>query len=533
MVAVEDAPPIRASRPAPPRRVRAAVGETVPVIALLGAFFVVNDIRSWLTAQYWGDEAWVALSVRFPLTDLPVTTSSSPIGWSFLLRLVPDIDDLRVVPLGFQLLSVVAAYFFGRAVGRNRAQGILIGLVAGLAVLLLPAQQTRHDLKQYTADAAVAVCLLALAAWTEQSWSRWRLAVVVAVVFVGMLVSHTTAIIAPCVFGGLLFAAAVLSRHRSKTVRTAVAGLAAGGLAAAVYFGVSVRADNDAMHGYWTSYFPTLASLPGYLVARISNLLPLLGVPGWVLASLLLLGVLTLVRQGRPGTGVAVLLVPVVAAGLGLAQIYPLLDLRTSHFLLVLTAVVAGVGVAGLADLVAMAVRRSRPVVVSSVICALLLSSYAVANQRWWRFDGDEAGLWRNHSAVTTIGSATRYVATHAGPNDIVVVAGPAWFGFALYSDDPLELVAPVASTVGFTVGMPNRPNVVLPQVDPAGGARSIQRALDEILAQASTRPPGTQVWLVRTYTHPSEPDWRAALAAYQVRSVTAGPEPVVVISRR
>ena len=37
---------------------------------------VVHDVKTTLTAPYWLDEAWVALSVRFPLGDLPVTTSS-------------------------------------------------------------------------------------------------------------------------------------------------------------------------------------------------------------------------------------------------------------------------------------------------------------------------------------------------------------------------------------------------------------------------------------------------------------------------
>ena len=465
MVVVEDAPPVRATPPAPARRVRATVGEAAPIIALIGAFLVVNDIRSWLTAQYWGDEAWVALSVRFPLADLPVTTSSSPIGWSFLLRLVPDIDHLRVVPLGFQLLTVVAAYLLGRSLVSERARGILVGVVAGLTVLLLPVQQTRHDLKQYTADAAVAVCLLALATWTERSWSRRRLAVMVAAVGLGMLLSHTTAIVAVCVLGGLLLSVAV-RREWARTVEATVAGLVAGALVAAVYFGVSARGNNDAMRDYWDTFLPSVSELPAHLVRQIKALSPMLGAPVPILAVLLVLGVVTLFRRGHAAPAIAVLLLPVAAIGLGVAGIY-LLDPRTSHFLIVVAGLLVGIGIVGLADLTVVLVRRGLPRtpqgMVAAVTCAVLLASFAAVNHRWYRLDGDEPGVWRAHQAITDIGSSTRYVAAHKGPHDLVVVSGPAWFGFTLYSDqDPLTLVAPVTGTVGWTVTMPTRADMML-----------------------------------------------------------------------
>ncbi|MBX7268693.1 hypothetical protein KIF24_23505 [Micromonospora sp. Llam7] len=534
MVALKDGVSAPAERTIPTRSLSLlpVLKEAGPVVVLVGLFFVVNDIGSWLTAQYWGDEAWVALSTRLPLADLPVTTSSSPLGWSLLLRLVPDIDYLRIVPLGFQLLTVVTAYLLGRLLVSERGHGVLVGTVTAAAVLLVPVQQTRHDLKQYTADAAVAVTLLALACWTERSWSRGRLAVTVAAVAVGMLLSHTTAIVAPCVFGGLLLAP-VVRRQWARAVEAATAGLVAGVAVAAVYLGVSASGNNDAMVDYWTAYFPAPTELPGHLAARIGALLPLLGVPGWILAVLLLVGVSTLARRGRPGTAVAVLLLPVAVSALGIARIYPLLDSRTSHFLLVVTILLAGVGAAGLADLVALAARARalRPLAVATVTCAILIGGYAVANHRWYRFDGHEPGVWRSHMAMTGIGTATRHVAAHAGPHDIVVVSATAWFGFTLYSEqDPLTLVAPVPGTVGWTVAMPTRPDVIVPCLT-CRDMQSIRNALDGILARAAAGPADTRVYLIRSYTHPNEPQWREALRAYRVTQVTDGPEPVLLIS--
>src|SRR5262249_26783056 len=80
------APPAQA----PPVGRRDGLLDAAAVVALLALFPVVHDVPSLLHAPYFLDEAWVALSVRFPLSQLPLLTSSTPIGWSFLLRLVPD-----------------------------------------------------------------------------------------------------------------------------------------------------------------------------------------------------------------------------------------------------------------------------------------------------------------------------------------------------------------------------------------------------------------------------------------------------------
>ncbi|MEV4120530.1 hypothetical protein [Micromonospora sp. NPDC049645] len=61
----------------------------------------------------------------------------------------------------------------------------------------------------------------------------------------------------------------------------------------------------------------------------------MLGAPLPAITALLVLGVLTLFRRGAAAPAIAVLLPPVAAIGPGVAGIYPLLDPRTSHFLIV------------------------------------------------------------------------------------------------------------------------------------------------------------------------------------------------------
>lgn len=505
----------------------------IAVAVLLAFIPVVHDLKTMLTASYWLDEAWVALSVRLPLSDLLVATSSTPIGWSLLLRLVPDTDYLRVVPLAFHGLSVGAAYALGRLLHwPTRRLGMVAGMVCGAAVLLLPAQQIRHDLKQYTADAAVTVCLLALGAWTEQTWSRRRLGVITGAVAAGMLFSHVTAIAAPCVFGGLLLVTAI-RRQWARLAEVAVAGLTAAAIIAIVYFGISARGRNEAMQQFWAGSFPSLTELPDYLGRQIDALTPVLGAPALVVGGLLVAGVLTLVGQARPASATAVILLPVAVTSLGVARSYPLLELRTSHFLLVTTAAVAGIGVTGLASGVAALVRRGLPrawpTAMTATICAVLLGTFAMNNGRWYRFDGNESGLYYTAIAVTDIRAATEYVATHRSRNDVVVMNNAAWYGFAFYSQhDDVKLVAPYGNTVGWWVDMPTRSDVVVIRNRDTPGIRT---GLDRALTLAGRRG-GARIWLIRSHVVGEDVEaWRSALTGYRVEQVTDGLEPVALIS--
>ena len=280
----------------------AALGDVIAVAVLLALYPALNDIKGIVTAPYWLDEAWVALSARFPLGDLAVTTSSTPLGWSLLLRLVPDSNDLRVVPLAFQLVTIVAGYALGRMPAwPSRGLGRLAGMVCGAAMLFLPAQVMSHDLKQYSADGALTLGLLVLCAWTEQRWSRRRLAVLAGVAATGMLFSQVVAFVAPCVIGGLALAALARKQWR-RLVEVLVAAACAGFGIMLIYFGVARRANSSTMRDYWAAYFPSITGLPGFVARRVAAFTPMLGVPVLVLVLFVIVGALTLFRLGRAGT---------------------------------------------------------------------------------------------------------------------------------------------------------------------------------------------------------------------------------------
>ncbi|GIF49557.1 hypothetical protein DFJ67_4834 [Asanoa ferruginea] len=513
-------------------RVRLRLLEALAPLALVAATLAIHDVPAALRPPYWLDEAWVAASVRFPISDLPVVTSSTPLGWTALLRLVPGFDRLRLLPIAFLVLSVLAGYALAAVVRwPSRAHRIGAGLVTGLAVALLPAQQVRHDLKQYTADAAVALLLLVVAGLVEAGgYPRQRLALLLATASAGMLVSHTTVLVGGCVVGGLLVAALARGLRR-QAVEVAVTGALMLAVFVAGYAGLDRRGNNGAMDSYWQDFFPSVGHLPGFLGDRLTDLRPYLGVPWPVLLLLAAAGVVTVARLGRPALacGAAFLLPAAVLAGL--AHQYPLLDLRTSHFLLVCLTAFATLGVAGLATAAGgLLARRSRAggAVVAAVLAAAVLGGYVWATADWLRFGGTDPALGTRSPALTEdVRDPAAYVWAHRHPGDVVLVSGSAAFGFADYWPERPGHRPDPATAVGWQPTYADPAIVVSPGRDPA----AIHAGLLEATGLAAKSGPGAVVWLIRSHQSGEEKvAWKAELATLTARSTPSGPEPAVRI---
>ncbi len=520
------------AHPAPRHRLRRAVPDLVAVVALLCLIPVVHNVPSMLAQPYWLDEAWVALSTRASLADLPSISSLTPLGWSVLLRLIPDPDRLRILTLIFDGLTVGAGYAFGRALRwPSAAQARLAGLACAGAVLLLPAQQIRHDLKQYTADAAVTIGLLALAAWAESAWSRRRLAVIVIVATLGQLVSHVAAIASLAVFGGLTLASAVRRLWR-RSAEAVVAGGLAGVIVAAIEWTLSTGSRSPGLLTYWAPYFPSPADLLGYLGRRTAELLPYLGVPPIGLLVLLGCGLMTIGRHSSGAPLIAVILLPVIAIVLGATRVYPLLDLRTSHFLLVTVAAVAGIGVAGVA--VALSGRLQYSPYRTPIAAMLTLAAigvYAATNAGWYRFTGEAPAVPIVAAMVTEdVRSATWYVRAHRAPQDVILLSTQARYGVAFYwNDAPLRTV-PYPNTLGWAPVMPvDATFVVVADRSPDAIAAGVREA--ESIARRNGRT--ARVWPIRTHWTSEAAAWASALAGQPVQLVTSGVEPLAVIAPR
>ncbi|WP_238013234.1 hypothetical protein KZZ52_28195 [Dactylosporangium sp. AC04546] len=495
------------------------------MLAVGALLMLAHPVAPLLREPYWLDESWVVLATKARLADLPLVTSSTPLGWTFLVWLLPPAGQVqRLVPWLFLAVSAVAAYGVARLLGwTRRTTAVTAGLGAAAAVLLLPAQQQRHDLKQYTADAAVGLLLVLLLAWAERSWSPRRLAAAGAATVLGMLFSHAAALVGAAVLAAML-GAALWSRQRARQLHAvAVTGLAGLGMAA-VYLTVDRANRNESLVGYWDGYFPAVADLPQYLRLRLDELQPALGVPWPILVLLAGAGVATVAWRRRPATAAALALLPVIAVAAGVTRSYPLLDLRTSHFLLVLWVATAAIGLVGAADLLAGLLegrlRRPWAAAVAAAVVAVAVAGYAVANR---------TEVWqqsRVNAADEDVRAQVRYVAGHRGPGDVVLVNMSGQYGFAYYwpANRPQFVRGGVQATGWYVRYRPEDRIIVAADRD----HRGIVGALDEARRLAG---PGGRVWLVRSHVQPAEAAlWHEALAGWHADVVTVGPEPVALL---
>jgi hypothetical protein len=516
-------------------RSRGWIVDGIALLAVVGLFFAIHDVQPALKLPYWLDEAWVALSTKLPLSDLPTDTASTPLGWSFLLRLIPFDNGLRLLPLGFLCASALLAYWFGRALPwpRPKVDGVLVGLVAAVMVLLLPAQQVRHDLKQYTADAALALLVLVLATRVEAAWTRRRLAVLAGVSVVGMLVSHTTAIVAAVSFAAL-FLVALVRRDRRRLIETAIAGAVAAVGLGLVYVFAAKAGRTSSLDEYWSLFFPRISELPTYISARLTELQVYLGLPWPFFVLLMALGVAVIAAVGRPATAIATGGLPLAMIVLGVGKVYPLLDLRTSHFLLVVAVAVGGIGIAGFGLFVARHVPRPALAGAVAVTMALVfVGLYAVANLDWIRFSGRNGPEGISVAYVhEDVRKAVSYVRSHRKPEDVILVGPLAAFGFAYYwhTDDPQMVTRPAMAVRWGPDYAADSGIVVVPDRTPQAIAAGLARA--EQLARK--RGPNARIWLIRSHVITEEKDaWSAALQGFRTEKTPSGTEPATIVYPR
>jgi hypothetical protein len=171
--------------------------------ALSLAVFVVHPVHYMLSAPYWFDESWVVLSTRVSLTKLPLVSWVSPIGFTFLLRLVPGSGEerYRLIVLFFAAGSVAAGYLLGREL---QLIPVVTGMLVGGGLLLAPMFAQVMTLKPHVGDAFVTLVMLVLLARLETCWTRRRLAALAAAGILGMLLSHTSLFVTAAVVGSLV-----------------------------------------------------------------------------------------------------------------------------------------------------------------------------------------------------------------------------------------------------------------------------------------------------------------------------------------
>jgi predicted lipoprotein with Yx(FWY)xxD motif len=491
-------------------RSRLRWAEVAVAIGIAACVLVAHDLTYLLRAPYWLDEAWVAESTRLSIGHLPKVTEVSPIGWSFLLRLLPaGSQDQRLVPLLFAAATVLAAYAFGRSL---RLIPIVTGVFAGGAALLVPAMLVRDDLKEYTADAFVAVLGLALVSRLEASWSRRRLVTLCAVFVVCALISHITLLVAAAALPGLCVTRLARRRNR-EFIEAAVATVATGVLLLIIYVVLDGGTRRQDIQHYWQPYFLTNgfhASL-SYINAHIHALLPYFGLNHlYLLVGFVLLGLVVLARQGHWATAAVLPILAAEVVVLSALQRYPLLDERTSTFLIVASVVIAAVGVVGVAHWIAQRVNW----VAAAALLGIVATLYILA----------ALPFVRGHLVpVEDVKSQEAYVAAHHRPGDVVLVSEGANYGYAYYGHAQPEVVN--SPGIGYALVYPPSDRIVT-VVEP--GTPAIDAAVPAALKLAKQHP-GARLWIVINHAHASEEvAWNTVLAPLAPHSVEVAPQTFV-----
>ena len=492
--------------------------ELLPPLLLAACVFLVHDVGYVLTHNYWVDESWVAVSTKYPLRQLPDVTSTTPIGWSVLARLFvfAGKQGPRLLPLAFAAAAVAVAYTFARGLGwRDVRVSLGAGLLAGIGVLMVPAMLLRNDLKQYTADACLALTTLALTSRLERAWSRRSLAVLAATVGGGMLFSHTVAFV-----GGTAFVAIAIvqlvRREWRRALEAAVAGAAALAVMVTVYEVFDVRAIAPRLTNYWYLFYMPVGDGAGaswhFLYVRLGHVGSDFGLgPSWLALPFVLAGLVTLFRVGRPITACTVVLLAPLLITLSAAKKYPLLDARTSAFLIVIVVVVAAIGVVGLCVLL----KRW------SAAAAVALAVVAIAV-----FVAGASHDVRAHTIPRereNIRAQTQFVAAHRASDDVILVNVTSSWGFAYYwNRGPLARQPSENVDTGFLTVFPTQRQIVV-----ASGRKlkDVRAALQRALATAK-RTNAAHIWIVKAHVSDSEARvWNIAFQKVHIDAVEPGPQ--------
>jgi hypothetical protein len=483
-----------------------------------------------LRHPFWTDESWVAVTTRFPLSQLPATTSSTPIGWSALLRVVTlgRTQTGRLLPLAFAGVSVMIAYWFARRLGwPGRAASVTAGLLAGIGVLLVPAMLVRNDLKEYTADACLALLALALTSQLEREWSRWRLAGLSVAVWGGMLLSHTVAFVGVAAFGAVC-AVQLARRAWRRLAEAVVAGAGTAVLMLGVYEAFDARAVVPGLTAYWAGYYlPATHGLQAsstFVISRFDAVHAFFGLgPVWLGIPLFIAGLVTIFRLGRPATAIAVIVLWPEMLAVSALKKYPFLDERTSTFLFVITVVVAAIGVAGLGSLVRPWLKGG----VAAVLAAAAAVAFTVAAAV--TFTVAAQPYVRSHSIPHDyVREQAHYVAVHAVSGDVILVNLSSNWGFAYYwpLGTPARRPDP-AVLQGYEAYFPGQPRIIVARGRNLAG---VNAALSQALARVRQHACG-RIWLVRSHLVGAEQAaWTVALRQQGLVSTRGGAEGLLVV---
>jgi hypothetical protein len=489
-------------------------------LAVVGGLCVllVHDVPYILRQSFWVDEAWVADTVRAPIGLTHSLGLITPLGWTFLLRLVPfgGPERLRLVPLAFTMLAAATGYLFGRELRLSR---FTTGILTGAAVLLSPAMLLQNDLKEYTAEAFACLVMFTLVAHIENEWRIRRLAALAAVASVGLLFANTLLFLGVAAMASLGIECLV-TRHYRRLIELAAASAGMLVVSLVIYEIVLHPEIHPNVVSYWDAFYVPTRSVSGaaaFVHQALHNLAPYMGFRSLLLDTVgAVAGVVALVWLRRYALAVMFPVLVAIVIVASAAREYPFGDPRTSTFWLVLVPLLMAVAVAAVGKL-ATTVDRRMPALVAVVALAV-----------WVPVTRPDI---RAHSIpVEDVHSEVTYLEAHYRPGDVVIVSYGASFGFAYYySAQPSFPAGPGPND--HVVAYPQLPWMVVLTMRQAV---NISNALATARAKIAAEPADARgrIWIIRSHQTPVEVQaWNQDLAGDPVRSIPVGHDPILLYS--
>jgi hypothetical protein len=480
------------------------------------AVLLVHDVPYLLHHPFWLDEAWVADTVRARLGLVPSLSSSTPLGWTFLLRLVPfgGPERLRLVPLAFAMLAAAAGYLFGRELRLTR---FATGILTGAAVLLSPALLVRDDLKQYTAEAFACVLVWLLVARLENEWRLRRLAAIAVTASAGMLFANTVIFVGVAAMASLGLECLV-RRHFRRLAAIIAASAVMLGAGLAIYAELIRSQITKNLVSYWAPHYIRATSWSAafsFLNQQLHYLAPYLGFGSLIVdAVLVLAGVAALVWLGRPALAALFPLTLAIVIAASGARKYPFGDSRTSTFWLVAAPLLMAVAVAAAGRLAARIDRRA-PLAVAAAALAV-----------WVPFT--DAYIGSHEIPNEDVHSEVAYLDAHLHRGDVVIVSYAASYAFAYYYQ-PQPSFPGGDGPNGHVAAYPRLPWIV---VLTARRAADVADALAVARAKIAAEPTagGSRIWIIRSHQTGTEIGaWGRDLAGDRLQVIPVGADPIVL----
>jgi hypothetical protein len=434
-----------------------------------------------------------------PLDELLQRSPGTPLGWLLLLKLVPGDGEqrFRLVPLAFTIGSVIVAGLFAHGIGwRKRWQARVAATLVGAAAALAPAALLRNDLKQYTADAFFALLILFYASRLDQRWTRSRLVTLILISIASAFFSYTSMFVSGAMLLGTMFVA--LRADRRQVLETLVGGAIAGMAFLAIAFWIVLPGLSPAMYDYWQQAYLGLGdglyALAVDIWSRISEVISVAGFGGAFSGTVVgILGLTALFRLDRRRTAFGFLALLAVMFVLGVMDVYPFLNVRTSHFLIVTFVVIGAVGI--------LYAVFELPIGTGGTTVALVVFTLALllAGQPNWR-----AQSIPNEDVRAQV----RYVDENREPGDVTVVNSAGRYGAAYYwQSEPYRIVDDEIRATGWITEFDGE-DILIPF---DRSEDTIESTLDEALTAAES---GGKVWIVRTHVSSREREiWANAFA--------------------